>query len=561
MGTLVAALLEDARHRPEDDTPRLILADWLEEHGNTEADCARGRFLREQCVAAGLPPESPSRIDHERAALDLLLEHEPAWLGGLVEGAHGWNFARGLLWLETTFHALVDNLGSREPEDLVWVEGLSLIGKDGWERLRPEHPLLPILAGLDLSGSLLGVDRLVALLDRFPPGRLRHLDLSFNELDDDGLDALLHLPALSALTQLELRHNHLTSGTLRRLRHAPCWENLRSLNLRENEIGVEGILELSRSAPPALQFLGVGSGKIGGVQGLAQLLAAPLFPRLEYLDVGHSGLGASGMEELARYKGATRLRRLNLEANRLDDSALAHLARAQVLAGVEVLSLGDNPVSAAGTRLLGESRYLGRVAWLGLDHAQIEARGLRTLLRSEGLASLHRLDAARALPPPRGDLDDLDRAEVRVPLTTLHLSGVHLAAWSLRSVYALLGSLSLRKLTLARNKLGAASCPWLTDCSGLRGLVSLGLAGNNLQGLEALTRSQVLRGLRSLDLSGVPLGDLEGMGLLRSEAWGPRLRLIASPLGLSRPVLEQLHERYGRLDDHGMNVPRWCSSQ
>src|SRR5262249_2934180 len=151
---------------------------------------------------------------HERAALDLLLEHEPAWVGPLADGVHGWAFARGLLWLETTFPALVDSLGTVAPDDLAWVEGVALIGKEGWERLRPDHPLLPGLAGLDLSGSLLGSERLGQLLASFPPGRLRHLDLSFNELDDDGLAALLRLPALSGLTQLELRHNHLTSAVL-----------------------------------------------------------------------------------------------------------------------------------------------------------------------------------------------------------------------------------------------------------------------------------------------------------------------------------------------------------
>jgi uncharacterized protein (TIGR02996 family) len=553
MGTLATALLDDARHRPEDDTPRLILADWLQEHG----DELRGRFLRSQCLAAAWPDEHPDRIDLERDTLDLLLEHEPRWLGTLTEGAHAWTFARGLLWLETTFHSLVDSLGIATPDDLAWVEGISLIGKDGWDRLRPDHPLLPGLAGLDLSGSLLGGERLAALLGSFPAGQLRHLDLSFNELDDDGLQAILHLPALAGLTQLELRHNHLTHGALRRLRNAPCWEHLRSLNLRENQIGLEGVIELSRDAPAGLTALGLGSAKIRSVHGLAQLLAAPLFPRLTQLDLGHTALGASGMEELARYKGATRLRWLNLEVNRLDDSALAHLARAQVLAGVEALSLADNPVSDTGARLLADSRYLGRLAWLSLDHSPLEARGLLALLRSPWLASLSRLDVSRALSRVRSELDDLTRDEVRVPLTTLNLAGVRLSAWSLRGVYALLESLSLRKLDLARNGLGPASCPWLTDCPGLRNLVHLGLAGNNLYGLEALTRSQVLRGLRSLDLGGVPLGDLEGDALANCEAWGPRLRLIASPLGLSRPALEQLHARYGRLDEHGLNVPRW----
>jgi uncharacterized protein (TIGR02996 family) len=44
-----AALLADILEYPEDDTPRLIYADWLDEHG--EAD--RAEFIRVQCGLAG----------------------------------------------------------------------------------------------------------------------------------------------------------------------------------------------------------------------------------------------------------------------------------------------------------------------------------------------------------------------------------------------------------------------------------------------------------------------------------------------------------------------------
>ncbi len=558
--TIATALLEDARHCPEDDTPRLILADWLEEHGDASR-VARGQHLRAQCIAAGLPEGSPERLDLERTALDLLLEYETNWLGSLAPAARGWTFNRGRLWLSTTFHPLVDLLGAARTDDLAWVEGIALVGKDGCDRLRPDHPLLPHLAGLDLSGSLLGIERLLMLLSRFPTGQLRHLDLGFNELTDDGLGQLLQLPALTGLTQLELRHNLLTRATLGRLADAPCWPHLRRLNLNENGIGPEGIAELRRAAPPALEALGLAACKIRTVRGLAQLLASPCFPRLRELDLGHTALGAAGMEELARYRGPTRLRRLNLEVNRLDDAALAHLVRSPVLAGVEALSLADNPVSEAGAELLAGSLHLGRLAWLRLDHTHLGPHGLRTLLRATGLPSLHRLDASRAIKSAHSELNDLASEEVRVPLTTLHLAGVHLAGWSLKGVYALLESLRLRRLDVARNQFGPASCPWLTDCPGLRDLDHLGLSGNNLRGLEALTQSQVLRNLRSLDLSGVPLGDAEGVALYRCSAWPSRLRLLASPFGLSRSILDRLHERYGRLDEHAMHVARWLGTQ
>lgn len=44
----------DAREHPEDDTPRLVLADWLDEQGGS----ARAEFTRPGCVLA---PGSPLR--------------------------------------------------------------------------------------------------------------------------------------------------------------------------------------------------------------------------------------------------------------------------------------------------------------------------------------------------------------------------------------------------------------------------------------------------------------------------------------------------------------------
>lgn len=43
------ALLRAIAETPDDDTPRLVYADWLDEHGATDADRARAEFLRVAC--------------------------------------------------------------------------------------------------------------------------------------------------------------------------------------------------------------------------------------------------------------------------------------------------------------------------------------------------------------------------------------------------------------------------------------------------------------------------------------------------------------------------------
>jgi uncharacterized protein (TIGR02996 family) len=48
------AFLQSIREHPEDDTPRLIFADWLDEHDNGKNGYApRAEFIRVQCELAG----------------------------------------------------------------------------------------------------------------------------------------------------------------------------------------------------------------------------------------------------------------------------------------------------------------------------------------------------------------------------------------------------------------------------------------------------------------------------------------------------------------------------
>lgn len=82
---------------PADDLPRLVLADWLDEHG----DAARAEFIRLQVSAAGLPPGRDPRT--ERAA-ELWHAHRAAWRAELptFNGVNWGEFRRGFV-AEVTF--------------------------------------------------------------------------------------------------------------------------------------------------------------------------------------------------------------------------------------------------------------------------------------------------------------------------------------------------------------------------------------------------------------------------------------------------------------------------
>ena len=71
VGPFVRAILD----RPEDDAPRLVLADYLEELGS-----AQGEFIRVQCERARLHPADPRFVDLTRREDELLRTHRRAWL-------------------------------------------------------------------------------------------------------------------------------------------------------------------------------------------------------------------------------------------------------------------------------------------------------------------------------------------------------------------------------------------------------------------------------------------------------------------------------------------------
>lgn len=84
---LIAAIIAN----PDEDTPRLVYADWLEEHG----DAGRGEFIRLQCRNAARDPDQYDPTDEEREAV-LEDENRGRWLAGAPQfpWAH-WHFRRG----------------------------------------------------------------------------------------------------------------------------------------------------------------------------------------------------------------------------------------------------------------------------------------------------------------------------------------------------------------------------------------------------------------------------------------------------------------------------------
>lgn len=91
------AFLQTIRENPDDDGPRLVYADWLEERGDP-----LGEFIRVQCELARIGDgESPNLKSLRRREDELLRAHQWEWFGKLARWLHDGSFtpcfARGFV--------------------------------------------------------------------------------------------------------------------------------------------------------------------------------------------------------------------------------------------------------------------------------------------------------------------------------------------------------------------------------------------------------------------------------------------------------------------------------
>jgi uncharacterized protein (TIGR02996 family) len=101
------AFIQGIRERPDDDAPRLIYADWLDEHGDPQ----QGEFIRVECEMARLKvPEDRSGYEEEcprwqelnRRGGGLTQASPQRWCGALGEFAYFSETSRGFVeWLHS----------------------------------------------------------------------------------------------------------------------------------------------------------------------------------------------------------------------------------------------------------------------------------------------------------------------------------------------------------------------------------------------------------------------------------------------------------------------------
>ena len=349
------AFFDPIRDAPADDGPRLIYADWLDEHGQPD----RAEFVRLQCALDRLPDDDPRLADVRDRERQLADTHAARWAADVAPLVTGWAFRRGVI---DSVSVTADQFLAHGATvfDLAPVRKVRFL--DVGEHLAAvvQSPLLRHVRELDLSGNALG-DRGPTLLARSPHlGRVAALDLGFTDLGAAGLTALADSPALGGLRSLRLNDNpNLDARSIRALAESPHLAELVDLDLSGNGLSGADLRPLF-DGPPArrLERLVLQGNRLGN-DGTRDFVTSLVFTRMAerdgLVDLRRVEMGPAGAQALADVLALGAVESLDLEGNPLGDAGLAALAASPYLTKVRVLGLRETRVGDDGVRALARS--------------------------------------------------------------------------------------------------------------------------------------------------------------------------------------------------------------
>jgi uncharacterized protein (TIGR02996 family) len=323
------AFLQDIAQQPDDESIRLIYADWLDEQGQ----CERAEFIRIQCEREGLLLDNPRRRDLFEREEVLLEAHRDQWLTPLRDILDPpQSLVSRLFW--TIF---------KRSNDLSWHLKYNVEFRRGF------------VEGLMLSASEF-LTHAADLFGAVPTLRAFTLCLE----SDEDIEPLFACPFLRHISDLSLFYDFVRlDAAVKCLETCPHLWKLRELSLTSH------LLDASCIASLATMPL------------TSQLTALRLYTRRNLGQPGWSEgtLGDEPVRVLSESAAFKNLRVLELCFDAVSDLGVCALALSQHLSGLEVLNLAGNQVSDAGALLLAEASYWSRMRVLDLSDNPISEAG------------------------------------------------------------------------------------------------------------------------------------------------------------------------------------------
>jgi uncharacterized protein (TIGR02996 family) len=332
-----AAFIRSILDAPDDDAPRLVYADWLDEQG--EAD--RAEFIRLQVREARMAPGDPERPGVHARAEYLGRIHHVEWASRLpqFEGVHWEVFDRGFFMAARFDHP-----------DKFFAHAADVFAAAPVQELR-----------LHQFNNTHGP----RLADCRHLRDVRVLDLNDgNKVANLGTEALMASRHLGKLAVLKLGRNGLGSAGVRAIGMSSYARGIKQLRLERNDLFDDGLRYVAESH--ALKHL-------------------------EQLDMDRTRTGDDGVRALARTKLVKGLRWLNLSHNQVTDVGLLALASSDAMSDIRELYLNGNALTGAGVAALAESPRFANLERVFLRQNQIRDEGALALVRSPFLDRLSEL--------------------------------------------------------------------------------------------------------------------------------------------------------------------------
>jgi uncharacterized protein (TIGR02996 family) len=442
-------LIRAIQEKPEDDSIRLVYADWLEENG----DPARAELIRVQCELARGVDDGPRLVSLKTRERELCQTNGPRWLGPLWSDITT-RLERGmgsLLLSLREFHS------KKVQQAAEWFVrgGVQHLHLSGQSRLVPSLADTPLL------------------------GRLHDLGLLCCTVRDDGLKRLAASPHVARLRTLSFKANHLGEEGLRALTSSRYLARLTTLRLDDLALGVPAIRAIAES---------------------------PHLPELTTLSLSRRGKRSGrDFSALAGCRALRRLRRLRLFANKIDPGGMRVLLCSGDLAGLTELELGLNPLSGSAWQGLADNLSLPNLQRLDVSSCRLTPATAGALLRAPGLPKLTELDLSWNFSHDASAVAELAALPELARLTTLRLRGsLQDDGGRALAASAHLGKLKTLDLSFAR--LTAVGIRAIVHSANLPGLRFLHLnhpsPAPTMEGVQALLSAPHLDRLALLDLDG-----------------------------------------------------------
>jgi len=466
----------------EDDTPRLIYADWLEENGHE----LRAEFVRIQLRRAALPAWDALQVPLRLREQELMTLHGEEWLAEMptVEGARWEGFRRGIV-AEVSFASFeAMRMSAHACRAVAPVEAVTV----RWPRRREGQQ------------------------DVEPIAELRELTLTGNP-DYEAFEWVADSPQLSTLRVLTALG--LWGRSLEQLVASSFLANLKSLRLPSNNLGNPGIFALTHSATlSALEELDFSSQSrheryiddpVIRAAGMEALMRWPGLATVRSLKLHGNDLSRDGLRALLRSTHTGALKELSLRDSRLDAQSIAELATAQPLLRLETLDLGENILKNVGAEYVALAPCLSELKSLKLDRCEVSMTGAQLFAKKAlFLGGLRQLDISHNYFGWNGLVSLLERRPAA--LHSLQMRDNNLSDKGAEILAISPASDTLLEVDLSQNDLGPVAVQALGNTAHLDKLLVLRLADNpiNASSAAALAASSLGKRLAVLELDNFP---------------------------------------------------------